>query len=202
MIGLGLGLTALIAPAQAQDAGVRPGAPRIETTQDLSNFTAEPETNPLPSIAVPEAAVLDEIAKLNARIAVLRLKLEEARLNDEIDSIENSDQPAGGSQGQPFGQTMTPVHGDGLPVIQSIFGSGGKLHARLITADGKRVTAKAGDPLPGGYRVHKITPSSVEIHYPDDSVAVLGFEPEGGVQVPAAGLGGPFGGMPMPSFPN
>lgn len=52
---------------------------------------------------------------------------------------------------------------EALPVVRGVYGTGDRLYATFLFADGSTVDATAGDTLPGGYSVRALSATRVQL---------------------------------------
>lgn len=88
------------------------------------------------------------------------------------------------------------------PVVSDVYGGRGGLFAHFLYANGASVVARAGDHIPGGYRVLSIALNHVRIEHAG-KVLDVGFSGATPTPVtPAASPGAPqFSGFPAPIIP-
>ena len=114
--------------------------------------------------AVPDLSGINvgELGKVQSETILLKAQAE--RTNAQLEAhgiLPNAPQPVAQFPAPGLTPTMTAtspgLRQSALPVVKEISGSGQKLRASLIYADGSEVDAKPGSELPNGFRVQQIT---------------------------------------------
>ena len=114
--------------------------------------------------AVPDLSGINvgELGKVQSETILLKAQAERTNAQLEANGIlPNAPQPVAQFPAPGLTPTMTAtspgLRQSALPVVKEISGSGQKLRASLIYADGSEVDAKPGSELPNGFRVQQIT---------------------------------------------
>ena len=114
--------------------------------------------------AVPDLSGINvgELGKVQSETILLKAQAERTNAQLEANGIlPNAPQPVAQFPAPGLTPTMTAtspgLRQSALPVVKEISGSGQKLRASLIYADGSEVDAKPGRELPNGFRVQQIT---------------------------------------------
>lgn len=155
-------------PSQATEAALE-AAP---ANKDLSNFDP-----------APFKGDIDEIATLQRKNRILKLRVETADLERELaeartgkkETTENSETAASSAALQT--QIAPTVRTPGNPEwsVSSIQGVGSTMTAVLIDPSGMNMPVRVGSLLPGGSRVASIGETGVTVRRSSGSVAVLPF---------------------------
>lgn len=207
------------APAAKAEASVAAPAPKpaVDPVSNLVRSATAPETQEIPApagilprVTAPSANMLKDISELNARITVLKLQVEEAKLESELNKAreaESTASTAAPAAAQPIpGMPQTPgapaasepSERDLLPVVAAIQGTGDDLRARLVTPRGGNTVARKGQTIPNGFKVREVTASGVTLV--SEKSGETYFVGLGSSATPADRRGGPAAGMPI-SFP-
>lgn len=155
-------------PSQATEAALK-AAP---ANKDLNNFDP-----------APFKGDIDEIATLQRKNRILKLRVETADLERELaearagkkETSENSE--AAASPGTLQTQIAPTVRTSGNPEwsVSSVQGVGSTMSAVVIDSTGMNMPVRVGSLLPGGSRVTSIGETGVTVRRSGGSVAVLPF---------------------------
>lgn len=109
-----------------------------------------------------------EISRRNTDLYLKTLDRDNAKIDKEMADLRNGGR-TGQNGGAPIGYPTTQVSATPAPtpppapVVRSVSGSGDKLYATLLYADGSTKDARAGDTVPGGYRILAVTLDKVSV---------------------------------------
>lgn len=136
-----------------------------ETQGDDATEEAKDELPP-----ANDPALLENISRLQQGIVLKKLELELARNQSELDKLsgvaaqreaEAAAAEANGTDGTSFSAPQDDM--TTLPGVAAIFGAKGEKKVELNVTGGGTITAKAGDMLPGGWKLVRIDGNAVYV---------------------------------------
>ena len=118
------------------------------------------------ALALPvHAQTVGDLADVQAETLFLRAKAARA---EALAKLTEANREAGGAT------TTNTAEQAGVPVVKGVYGSGTRLYATFLYANGSSVDAMKGDRIPGDFVVRSISASRVELGH-KGRTHVVGF---------------------------
>lgn len=133
-------------------------------------------------VALAEGTVGD-LSRIQTETLLLKAKVSRASAQAELDAK---------SRGGPTGGSDTEA-----PVVKNVYGVGGKMAATFLYGSGVVVDGRAGDAIPGGFKVVSVSIDKIELSKGGKTFQI-GFSATPPVQAAPTGTpGGPAGFPPV-----
>lgn len=152
-----------------------------------------------PSARAADATVGD-LTQLQGQVLLKKAQVDLAKQEDELRKLNG-----GSAAGVPMGLSASGLGDAGTPSVRSVAGVNGRLYATFVYSSGITADAAAGETIPGGFKVVRVTVDKVELqkggrrfqvgfasHAPS-TLSNSGMNP---------GMGQPGYGVPQPMLPG
>lgn len=103
-------------------------------------------------------ATVGDLTELQGRVLLKKAEVDLARQEDELRKLNG-----GRVDGVPMGLSSGGLADVGTPSVRSVAGANGKLYATFVYSSGITADAAAGETIPGGFKVVRITVDKVEL---------------------------------------
>ncbi|EOD9062609.1 type IV pilus biogenesis protein PilP [Pseudomonas aeruginosa] len=145
-------------------------------------------------------ATVGDLTQLQGQVLLKKAQVDLAKQEDELRKLNG-----GSAAGVPMGLSASGLGDAGTPSVRSVAGVNGRLYATFVYSSGITADAAAGETIPGGFKVVRVTVDKVELqkggrrfqvgfasHAPS-TLSNSGMNP---------GMGQPGYGVPQPMLPG
>ena len=152
------------------------------------------------SNALAVDATVGDLTQLQGQVLLKKAQVDLAKQEDELRKLNG-----GSAGGVPIGLSAGGFADSGTPSVRSVAGVNGKLYATFVYSSGITADAAAGETIPGGFKVVRVTVDKVELQKGGQRFQV-GFASHApstaGSTGMTPGMGQPGYGVPQPMLPG